>query len=141
MTVAAVLIVDDDEDVLEALGDLLTLEGHDVRLAHDGIEGLERLASQHFDLILLDVEMPRLSGPEMAVRMLVRDAGLERIPIVLLSGKLGLDRVAKAVGTPYFLAKPYTVDQLADAMERALTERAPPRPAHPAHSAQASRRA
>jgi len=138
LSVADVLIVDDDEDILEALGDFVAMEGHRVHLAHDGIEGLGRLESESVDLILLDVEMPRLSGPEMAYRMFVRDAGVEKIPIVLLSGKLGLDGVAKAVGTPYFLSKPYRTEQLHAVMERALTERKPSHPALPPPSAHAS---
>jgi CheY-like chemotaxis protein len=65
------------------------------------------------DLILLDVEMPRLTGPEMAYRLFVLDAGKEKIPIVLLSANLDLPRVAATVvGTPYCLAKPYPIDDL-----------------------------
>ena len=128
---ADLLIVDDDEDILEALAELLGSEGHHVSVAHDGIEGLKCLDTEHVDLILLDVEMPRLTGPEMAYEIFVRDAGMERIPIVLLSGKLGLDRVAQAVGTPYFLPKPSSANQLCASIERALTERTPPHPSLP----------
>lgn len=132
--VADVLIVDDDEDTLEALSDLVTSEGHHVCLAHDGLEGLKRLESQTVDLILLDVEMPRLTGPEMAYQVFLRDAGAEKIPIVLLSGKLGLDRIAKVVGTPYFLPKPSTAEKLFASIGRALVERTPPHPALPVHA-------
>jgi DNA-binding NtrC family response regulator len=129
--VARVLIVDDDEDILEALADIVAAEGHRVCLAHDGIEGLRCLESDPVDLILLDVEMPRLSGPEMAYEIFVRDAGVEKIPIVLLSGKLGLDRVARAIGTPYFIPKPCSAEQLLAFIDRALAERTPPHPALP----------
>jgi DNA-binding NtrC family response regulator len=135
--VADVLIVDDDEDILEALAELLASEGHHVCLAHDGLEGLRCLDAEHVDLILLDVEMPRLTGPEMAYEILVRDAGVERIPIVLLSGRLGLDRVARAIGRPYFVPKPSSADQLCACVERALTERTPPHPERPAPDAHA----
>ena len=134
---ADLLIVDDDEDILEALAELLASEGHHVCVAHDGIEGLKCLDAEHVDLILLDVEMPRLTGPEMAYEIFVRDAGNERIPIVLLSGKLGLDSVAKAIGTPYFVPKPSSADQLCASIERALTERTPPHPSLPAPDAHA----
>ena len=134
---ADVLIVADDEDILEALAELLASEGHHVSLAHDGIEGLERLDAEHVDFILLDVEMPRLTGPEMAYEILVRDAGVERIPIVLLSGSLGLDCVARAIGTPYCVPKPSSADQLCASIERALTERTPPHPTLPAPDAHA----
>ncbi len=125
---AELLIVDDDEDIAEALGELLESEGHRVRLAHDGVEGLKRVRELRPDAILLDVEMPRLTGPQMAYEMFLRDAGEEIIPIVLLSGKVDLDCVAAAVGTPYFLPKPYPVGQLLALLDRALAERMPPRP-------------
>jgi CheY-like chemotaxis protein len=129
--VADVLIVDDDEDILEALAELVESEGHHVCVAHDGIEGLKCLDTGRVDLILLDVEMPRLTGPQMAYEIFVRDAGAEKIPIVLLSGRLGLDRIASAIGTPYFLPKPSTAEQLCASIERALTERTPPHPMLP----------
>jgi DNA-binding response OmpR family regulator len=125
---AKLLIVDDDEDIAAALADILQCEGHCVRLAHDGIEGLKRLREGRPDAILLDVEMPRLTGPQMAYEIFLRDAGDEMIPIVLLSGKLDLDCVATAVGTPYYLPKPYPVSELLALLDRALTERMPPRP-------------
>jgi FixJ family two-component response regulator len=80
------------------------------------------------DLILLDVEMPGMNGPGMAHRLFLEDVGKEKIPIVLLSGKLDLSREAAALGTPYFLSKPYTLDALLGLMARALAERAAPRP-------------
>jgi CheY-like chemotaxis protein len=125
---ANLLIVDDDEDTVSLLEDILASEGHRISVAHDGLQGLERLRSG-VDLILLDVEMPRLTGPGMAYQLFLRDAGDERIPIVLLSGVLDLPRVAAAVGTPYFLAKPYALAALLALIARALAERSPPRPA------------
>jgi CheY-like chemotaxis protein len=126
--VADLLIVDDDMDTVEVLADLLAHEGHLVRVARDGLEGLDRMRAGRPDLILLDVEMPRLTGPEMAYRLFLRDAGDENIPIVLLSGKLDLERVAATVGTPYYLEKPYTLAELHDVLALALAQRTPPRP-------------
>jgi len=134
---AELLIVDDDEDIVDALADVAAGEGHTVRIAHDGVEGLECLKSAPVDLIVLDVEMPRLTGPEMAYELFVLDAGREKIPIVLLSGKVDLARVAATVGTPYFLAKPPALDALLALMTRALAERTPPRPRFDAHRSSA----
>jgi CheY-like chemotaxis protein len=126
---AQVLIVDDDEDTVEVLSEILESCGHRIRVALDGRQGLECLRSgPAVDLILLDVEMPRLDGPQMAYQLFLRDAGDEKIPIVLLSGKLDLPRVAALVGTPYYLPKPYDLDALLALMARALSERVPPRP-------------
>jgi CheY-like chemotaxis protein len=125
---ADVLIVDDDPDLAWLLGEAVEAEGHDVRIAQDGWEALRRVHERAPDLLLLDVEMPVLSGPELSIELLLRDCGEENIPIVLLSGVVGLARVAAGVGTPYYLAKPYEADGVIRILERALRERVPPRP-------------
>jgi CheY-like chemotaxis protein len=80
------------------------------------------------DLVILDVEMPVLTGPEMALQMFLRDVGLERIPVLLVSGVLDLPGVAQAVGTPYYLARPYFLDAWRRALFKALEQRTPPVP-------------
>jgi DNA-binding NtrC family response regulator len=127
-SVADVLVVDDDEDVAWTLEQHLLLEGYTVRVAHDGEEGLELLRERMPDLVVLDVEMPLLDGPEMAYRMFVHNCGLENIPIVLSSGVFDLAAVAARVGTPYFTAKPSDPDDVKQLIRRALTERELPRP-------------
>jgi DNA-binding NtrC family response regulator len=126
--VAEVVLVDDDEDVAWALQQLLEIAGHTVRVAHDGEEGLLLLQQRLPDLAILDVEMPLLDGPSMAYRMFVHNCGLENIPIVLVSGVLDLPGVAARVGTPYFSAKPFDPAEMMSLVDRALTERALPRP-------------
>jgi CheY-like chemotaxis protein len=125
---ADLLIVDDDLDVAELLGEALQYRGHQFRIARDGEEGLRELSIKMPDAVLLDVEMPLLDGPSMAYQMFVRDCGLELIPIVLLSGIVGLEGVAARVGTRYFLGKPYSLDAVLSLCERALTERMSPAP-------------
>lgn len=125
---AEVLIVDDDFDVAELLGEVIGNSGHDVAIAHDGEEGLREISQHRPGVVLLDVEMPLMSGPGMAHEMLVRNTGLEQIPIILLSGVVDLDEVAHRVGTPYFLGKPYTLRAVVQMCEKALAERTPPHP-------------
>jgi DNA-binding NtrC family response regulator len=125
---ADVLVVDDDCDMADLLVELLQSPAHGVRVARDGREALELVAQRRPDLVLLDVEMPLVSGPEMVAGMLIRDCGDERIPVVLLSGVLDRARVAARVGTPYFLPKPYTLDALLAVVSLALEQRVPPTP-------------
>lgn len=125
---ASILIVDDDEDVAWAVEMLLRRDGHAVRVAHDGEAGLSMLQDSRPDLVVLDVEMPVMDGPTMAYRMFVTNCGLENVPIVLLSGINDVDAVARRVGTPYFLPKPFDVAGLLQLVERALKERSLPRP-------------
>jgi two-component system, NtrC family, C4-dicarboxylate transport response regulator DctD len=126
---ADILIVDDDVDLASTMSDLLVLAGgHEVRTAHDGHEGLAQVDARFPDLILLDIEMPHLDGPGMAYVLLIKNCGRQHIPIVLVSGYLDLPRIAERVGTPYALAKPCSPATLLDMVDRALTERIPPRP-------------
>ena len=79
-------------------------------------------------LILCEVEMPVLDGPSRVYRIVLRDAGDEKIPVVLASGVENLGRVARRLGTPYYLGKPFMVAELLAVLNRALTERTPPLP-------------
>jgi CheY-like chemotaxis protein len=126
--VADILIVDDNVDLALTLGDLLTLYGHTVRVAYDGIEGLAAVDERFPDVVVLDVEMPKLDGPGMATRMILQDVGRENIPIVLASGLVELLDVAAHVGTPYAVPKPSPPDTILGVVRRALAERTAPRP-------------
>jgi CheY-like chemotaxis protein len=83
---ADLLVVDDDDDIGDMLADILRELGHTVRVGRNGEQGLTLLEERLPDAVLLDVEMPALTGPQMAVRMFLHDVGQEEIPIVLQSG-------------------------------------------------------
>lgn len=125
---AEILIVDDEADLGDLLRLVLEIDGHRVRCAANGQAGLAALDEGLPDLILLDVEMPVLTGPEMACRMMVHDAGQERIPIVVISGVADVAAAARQVGTPYALEKPVSLDRLTAMVNRALRERIWPQP-------------
>src|ERR1035438_54422 len=123
---ANVLIVDDSSDTVKVTAELLESAGHRVQTGRNGEEGLRALASGLLpDCIVLDVDMPVLNGPEMAHRMLLHDAGEERIPILLVSGRADLSAVAGRMGTPYFLRKATAGygETLLKVLDRALRER------------------
>jgi len=122
------LVVDDDPDVAEALLSVLQDEGHEVAVAGNGERGLDQIARSRPDAVLLDVEMPILDGPSMVARLAARDSGDETIPIVLVSGAGELSQIARRVGTPYFLSKPYNIASLAALLARAVTEHVAPEP-------------
>ncbi len=123
---ADLLLVDDDADVTDALSEVLQAEGHEVRVAHDGRQGLALLDERRPDLVVLDVEMPVLTGPDMAHQMFLHNLGMECIPIVLCSGVLDLPRLAAFVGTSYFLPSPFNLSTLLNLLSRVLRERTPP---------------
>jgi CheY-like chemotaxis protein len=127
---ASILIVDDDRDTVELATALLASAGHRIQAGYDGEQGLKSLGAGPLpDCVLLDVDMPVLSGPEMVHRMLLHSAGEEKIPILLVSGGADLQEVAGRMGTPYFLKKA-SADygpNLLRLLDRALRERQAPR--------------
>ncbi len=78
------------------------------------------------DVIVLDVDMPVLDGPGMAHQMLLHDAGEEKIPVILVSGRSDLAQIARRMGTTYFLQKPTDFEMFLSVLGRALRERLAP---------------
>ncbi|MBM7112882.1 response regulator [[Archangium] primigenium] len=110
------LIVDDEVAILEALTDILSVEGYDVTTAANGVEGLKHVAQARPDLILLDLMMPLMDGHEM-LRRLKDDPSLRTIPVVVMSA----GRVSKSeLHGSRFLAKPFELDDLLDTVTAEL---------------------
>jgi CheY-like chemotaxis protein len=124
---ADLLLVDDDHDVAEVFREILGGHGHEVRTAKTGHEGLLALRAAPLpDLVILDVDMPIMTGPAMAHEMLVHDMGEERIPVILVSARHDLPEIAGRMGTPYFLRKTGDVGAFLRMIERVLRERHAP---------------
>ena len=122
-----VLIVDDDTDLAECFAELLRSRGHEVRTAHCGAEGLRLLRTTPLpEIVLLDVAMPKMSGPQMAHQMFIHNAGEEKIPVILFSARADLQQIAERMGTPYFVTKAASLGEFTDAFDRALRERIAP---------------
>jgi DNA-binding response OmpR family regulator len=117
---ADVLIVDDEQVLVEALAEILAEDGYDVRTAPDGHAGIDRIYERRPDLILLDVEMPKLSGPAMMRRLEGSVSDPRAIPVILMSGQARLDVVAEVLGTRYYLKKPFSTNALLRTVETAL---------------------
>ena len=82
-----ILIIDDDVELVTLLVDYFTLEGFEATPAHSGTEGLQALENKEFDLIILDVMMPGISGVETLQR--IREKW--RTPVLMLGLELGAD--------------------------------------------------
>lgn len=86
VSVAHVLIVDDDVELAAAQSAVLSFEGHRTRIAYDGVAGLAALSERLPDVILLDIEMPVLDGPRWPVESLLEDAVSQFVPIAEARG-------------------------------------------------------
>jgi DNA-binding response OmpR family regulator len=116
------LIVEDETRMAELLRKGLTEEGHIAVCASDGAEGLALARSPEFDVIILDIMMPRLSGYELAKRL--RAEG-ERTPILMLTAKDSVPDIVRGLdlGADDYMTKPFSFDELL-ARLRAVKRRA-----------------
>lgn len=104
-----ILIVDDDPDVLETLADILRAAGHDTQHASNGQDALARISRATFDLVLSDLNMPGMSGPELFAE-LARSHPDYLTRVAFLTGDTLGDAVAQFLdnATCRFLEKPFT---------------------------------
>lgn len=112
------LVVDDSITVRRVTQRLLERNGMRVMTAKDGVDALSILQEHIPDVILLDVEMPRMDGYELATQVRA-DARLTDIPIVMITSRTGEKHRARAIeiGVNDYLGKPYQENQLLDAIE------------------------
>lgn len=118
-----VLIVEDETRLAETLRDLLELEHYSADISHDGESGLDNALSGIYDLVILDVMLPKLDGFSLLKRL--RQAG-KTVPVLMLSARSELsDRVEGLdLGADYYLTKPFEPKELL-ACVRMLTRRQP----------------
>ena len=106
-----ILIVDDEPAVREALQRSLAFEGYDTEVAVDGADALEKAAAYQPDLVVLDIQMPRMDGLTAARR--IRGGG-DTLPILMLTARDTVgDRVTGLdAGADDYLVKPFELDEL-----------------------------
>ncbi|MGI4778590.1 MAG: ATP-binding response regulator [Janthinobacterium lividum] len=109
-----VLVVDDDPYIRHYLMTLLSSEGWEVHLAESGKMAIENCGTQRFDLILMDIQMPFMTGIEASTAIWSAGSVNERTPIVAVTGYLSTDRIAemREAGLVEYLSKPIVQEQL-----------------------------
>src|SRR3954452_159600 len=115
---ARILLVDDEQAIQTLLAYPLRRDGYEVVAAHDGREALDRFAEQRFDLVVLDVMLPRLDGIEVCRRLRSRS----QVPIIMLTARddevdkvLGLE-----IGADDYITKPFSVREFRSRVRAAL---------------------
>jgi DNA-binding response OmpR family regulator len=115
---ARILLVDDEQAVQTLLTYPLRRDGYEVIAAHDGQEALRRFAEQRFDLVVLDLMLPKLDGVEVCRRMRSRS----QVPIIMLTAKG--DEIDKVVGLEMgaddYITKPFSMREFRSRVKAAL---------------------
>lgn len=110
---AKVLIIEDEELMIKALEFRLKKDGYEVELARDGRQGIEKLDSNTYDLVITDIMMPFVSGLEV-VSYIKKNLLMQHTPVIVLSS-IGLERVvmeAFELGVDDFITKPFNLGEL-----------------------------
>jgi CheY-like chemotaxis protein len=112
-----ILIVEDDDDIREALSQILELEGYAVREAANGREGLDISAREPVpSLILLDLMMPIMDGWQFRSEQM-KDPALAKVPVIVISADAGVHEKVASFGAASVLPKPISLDRLLRAVE------------------------
>jgi twitching motility two-component system response regulator PilG len=116
-----ILVVDDSPTVRKLIAGKLEKSGHNVFCSSDGVEALEMLAGMKPDLILLDINMPRMDGYQTCKSIRSKDVTKD-IPVVMISGKDGFfDKVrGRMAGTTGYITKPFGPETLMKTVETYL---------------------
>lgn len=111
--VPLVMVVDDSVTMRKVTGRVLERHNIEVATAKDGIDALERMAERVPDLMLLDIEMPRMDGYELATAMKA-EARLRDVPIIMITSRTGEKHRQRAmeIGVERYLGKPYQEPEL-----------------------------
>jgi CheY-like chemotaxis protein len=116
---ARILVIDDEEAVRDILSRMLRTKGHQVEVAGDGDEGIERFKKQPFDLVFTDLGMPKMSGWDVGKTLKELD---HKIPVIMITGwGMELDRgKMNENGIDLIISKPFNFDQVTHLIFEAL---------------------
>jgi len=118
-----ILVVDDEQTIRELLTIILEGEGYEVACAAEGAEALRLTRTTAHDVILLDLKMPDMDGPEFARRY--RAAG-GRAPILVITAMRAAETEAASIERSIYLAKPFELQALLDSVKACLEPTAAP---------------
>ena len=116
-----ILVVDDDVDTCENLSDILTDFGHEVRIAHNGREALQRAEETPFDIVLLDLQMPGMDGLDLC-RELKRSVPTTVAILITGFADSETERRAAQIGIWRLLPKPLKVELLMPLVQQAIEQ-------------------
>lgn len=114
-----ILIIDDDVALTNVLREELRIVGYDVEVSNSGEEALELLKEQFFDLILLDLKMPKVDGLQV-LKELQRRVYPGKVIVMTAYADVELAVESRRLGAADFLSKPYDIDELLISIRKVL---------------------
>jgi len=119
MAMSKVLIVDDERSIRHTLRDILEFEKYEVDEACDGMEALVKIKQNPYDVIILDIKMPKMDGMDALDR--IQEIARET-PVVMISGHASIDTAVEAVkkGAFDFISKPPDLNRLLITLRNAM---------------------
>jgi len=119
---ANILVIDDEESMRDSCRQTLSRDGNNVEVAEDGARGLAMLQSKSFDVIILDLKMPGLSGMEVLKKIKEYD---HEVLVIVITGYATVESAVEAMksGAYDFIPKPFTPEGLRAIVKRALDRR------------------
>lgn len=107
---AKILIIDDEKGICEEFREILQEEGYEVDIAHNGAEGVEKIAANEYALVFLDVLMPKMEGREVFEKI----KKIKKVPVAIMSGFLpaNKEKDVLALGAVACLKKPLDLEQV-----------------------------
>ncbi len=121
-----ILAVDDETDTLSLIQLTLGQAGYTITSVTTGEEALQKLEAERFDVVLLDIMMPELSGFEVLVRMRAAPGPMPPVVILTARGRAEDRERGKTLGASAYLIKPVTRGDLLDTVEKAMSGSQPP---------------
>ena len=117
-----ILVVEDNVDIAENIGDYLEAQGHIMDFAMDGIGGLHLAITQEYDVLILDIMLPGMDGITLCKKL--REAGGKQTPVLMLTARDTLSNKLEGfkAGADDYLIKPFALQEL-EARIKALTKR------------------
>ena len=127
-----VLVVDDSLTVRELERKLLTNRGYQVTVAVDGMDGWNAVRAEHFDLVITDIDMPRMDG-WLLCEIINNVKRWKKIPVVFQSALVGSENIKRGIslGAHSYLEKPYTREGVNEVVEAVFNTKVHEAPATP----------
>ena len=115
-----VLIVDDDEDIVRLAKIMIGYMGYEVTATTDNLSVFDRLSEGHYDLLLLDIQMPKMNGFEICRK--VRKSISRDIKIILFTASADVDVInkGKAAGADEVFSKPFSIAKIKETIKKTL---------------------